>query len=88
MAHDPDSDHQGLGVLLGAVVVALCCVFPLLAVVAGGALAAVGGLAARFWPLIVVGVAVAGWAAAKLTRIRSASRPGQAGQERSGRRRR
>ena len=79
MAHDPNSDRQGLGVLLGAVVLALCCALPLLAVLAGGALAAVGGVVARFWPLIVVGMAVAVWAAVKLTRIRRARRPGQPG---------
>jgi hypothetical protein len=42
---------------------------PLLAITAGGVIAAVGGLAARYWPLTALGITVAVWAGLKLGRI-------------------
>lgn len=54
-----------------AAVVAIiaCCALPLLAVAAGGALAAVGGVAARYWPLTALGIALVVWAGVKLGRV-------------------
>lgn len=55
--------------MLAAVAVIACCAVPLLAVTAGGAIAAVGGLAARYWPLTALGVALAVGAGVKLGRL-------------------
>ena len=55
--------------ILAAVAVIACCAVPLLAVTAGGAVAAVGGLAVRYWPLTVLGIVVAVWAGLKLGRL-------------------
>lgn len=55
--------------LLAVVAMIACCGLPLLAITAGGAFAAVGGLAARYWPLTALGVALAVWAGVKLGRL-------------------
>lgn len=49
-----------------------CCAVPLLAITAGGAVAAAGGLAVRYWPLTVLGIVVAVWAGLKLGRLKRA----------------
>lgn len=82
MANDSGGNRDGLGVVLAAVAIVLCCALPLLAVAVGGVIAAAGGLVARYWPLVVVGVAVAVWAAVKVTRTVRASRHDQRGQRR------
>ena len=83
MTEEPGGNREGLGVLVGAAAVAVCCALPLLAV-AGAATAGVAGLAAWWWPLAVVVMALGGWAAVTLTRTvlagrrdRQAGRPGQ-----------
>lgn len=61
---------SGDGATVAAVVAIIaCCGVPLLAIAAGGAIAAVGGLAARYWPLTALGVALAVWAGVKLGRL-------------------
>jgi hypothetical protein len=85
MAKDPNGNHQGLGVLVAAVALVICCALPLLAVAVGGALATAGGLAVRFWPLVVVGMVAAVWAAVKLTRTVRTNRHGQPRQDQPGR---
>jgi len=55
--------------LLAVVAVLACCGLPFLAITAGGAIAAVGGLAARYWPLTTLGVGVAVWAGVRLGRL-------------------
>ncbi len=65
---------MGMG-MLAVVAMIACCGLPLLAITAGGAIAAVGGLAERYWPLTVLGVVVAVWAGLKLGKlIRARSR--------------
>lgn len=55
--------------VVAALAIGACCGVPLLAITAGGATAAVGGLAARYWPLTALGVALAVWAGVKLGRL-------------------
>lgn len=57
---------SGTGGILAVVAIIACCALPLLAVTAGGALLALGGLAARYWPIAVLGVVLAAWAGVKL----------------------
>lgn len=57
------------GMALAVVAVVACCGLPLLAVAAGGAIAAGGGLAVRYWPLTVLGVALAVGAGVRLVRL-------------------
>ncbi|MGQ0668681.1 MAG: hypothetical protein ACT4PO_03230 [Actinomycetota bacterium] len=57
------------GTVFAVAAVAACCALPLVALTAGGALAAAGGLAARYWPLTALGVAVAVWAGVRLGRF-------------------
>ena len=54
--------------LLAALALVACCAGPLILVAAGGALASAPGWGARFWPLVVLGLAVAVWAGAKVIR--------------------
>ncbi len=64
------SKRSGDGVTLAAVVAVIaCCALPLLAVTVGGALAAAGGVAVRYWPLTAVGIALAAWAGVRLGRV-------------------
>ena len=52
-----------------AAVAAIACCALLPAIVAGAGVATgVAGAAVRFWPLVLVGVALAGWAAARTVR--------------------
>ena len=61
---------EGIGTgLLAMGAVALCCGLPFLIVLGGGLLAAAGGLAARYWPVTVAGVAAVIWGAVKLGRL-------------------
>lgn len=60
--------------LLAAVAMIACCGLLLLAITAGGAIAAVGGLAERYWPLTALGIAVAVWAGTRLGRVLRARR--------------
>ncbi len=55
--------------MLAVVAMIACCAVPLLAVTAAGAIAAAGGLAARYWPLTALGIAVVVWAGLKLGRL-------------------
>ena len=55
--------------ILAAVALMACCAVPLLAVTAAGAIAAAGGLAARFWPVTALGIAMVAWAGLKLGRL-------------------
>jgi hypothetical protein len=65
-----DRRGEGAGALLWAVVaVAACCALPFLLVGAGGLIAAFGGLAARYWPLTVLGVVAAAWAGVEVGRL-------------------
>lgn len=54
---------------MALVAIIVCCASPLLAITAGGAIAAVGGLAARYWPLTALGVGFVTWAGVKLGRL-------------------
>ncbi len=55
--------------MLAVVAMIACCAVPLLAVTAAGAIAAAGGLAARYWPLTALGIVVVVWAGLKLGRL-------------------
>ncbi len=69
------ADRRGDGGLLVAVAAAIiCCGLPFLAVGLAGALSAVGGLAARFWPLVLLGLAGLAWAGVRLARVVRGSR--------------
>lgn len=65
-----DRRDGGAGAILWAVVaVAACCALPLLALGAGGLIAALGGLAARYWPLAALGAVAAVWAGVQVGRL-------------------
>lgn len=57
------------GTAFAVAAVAACCALPLVVLTAGGAIAAVGGLAARYWPLTLLGVGLAAWAGVRLGRL-------------------
>lgn len=59
----------GATVVAAVAMIACCLALPLLAITAGGAIAAVGGLAARYWPLTALGVALAVWGGVKLGKL-------------------
>jgi hypothetical protein len=64
------SKRSGDGATVAALVAIIaCCALPLLAVAAGGALAAAGGVAVRYWPLTALGIALAAWAGVKLGKV-------------------
>lgn len=54
--------------LLAVLALVACCAGPLIVVAAGGALASAVGWAARFWPLVALGLVAAVWAGAKVVR--------------------
>ena len=76
---------SGTGGILAVVAMIACCGLPLLAVTAGGAIAAAGGLAARYWPITVLGIALAVWAGTKLVRLIRARNRALRARERSDR---
>jgi uncharacterized membrane protein YfcA len=55
--------------LATAMAIVACCAFPLLAATAGGALAAAGGVAVRYWPITALGIALTAWAGVKLGKV-------------------
>jgi hypothetical protein len=77
---------NGTGAMLLALAAVLaCCGLPFLFVTAGGAIAAVGGLAARYWPLTIVGLGAAVWGGVgvgRLIRARSRALRRSQGQDR------
>jgi len=60
------------GPIFAVAALALCCAVPALIVVGAGLFAAVGGLAARYWPLTAIGVLALVWGAAELVRLLAA----------------
>ncbi len=65
-----DHGDGGAGAVPWAVVaVAACCALPFLALGAGGLLAALGGLVARYWPLAALGAVAALWAGVEVWRL-------------------
>jgi hypothetical protein len=74
---------EGIGVgLLAVGVVVPCCGLPFLLVAGGGILAAMRGLAARYWPITVVGLAAAIWGPFKLGRLVAARNRALRGRDR------
>ncbi|MBI4259212.1 MAG: hypothetical protein HY658_01480 [Actinobacteria bacterium] len=57
------------GAILAVAAVALCCAVPALVVVGAGLLTAAGGLAARYWPVTVVGLLALVWGGVRLGRL-------------------
>lgn len=57
------------GTVAAVAAIAVCCALPALVVLAGGALAAIGGAAVRYWPLTAVGIAAIGWASLRVARV-------------------
>lgn len=64
----PSGLRRLLGGTLAAAAITVCCALPFVIALWAGALAAAGGVIARFWPLVVAGVAVATWAGVGLAR--------------------
>lgn len=65
-----DDSRAGVGGgLLPVMALVACCGVPLLFVLGAGALASIGAVAARYWPLTLLGLAVAAFAGVKLGRL-------------------
>ena len=62
------------GAVAAVVAIAVCCALPEVLVVAGGAIAAVGGAVLRYWPITVAGVAAVVWASLRVARVVRGSR--------------
>jgi hypothetical protein len=62
--------REGLGPgLLALLAVGLCCGLPAVMALGAGAFAVVGGFAARYWPITVVGVLAAAWGCYRAIRV-------------------
>lgn len=72
------SEGGGRGGILAAVALVACCA--LVPLIGLGVLAAAGGVALNYWPITLVGVALAVWAGVKLTRrVQARNRAGGEG---------
>lgn len=66
---------DGWPIWLLAVSVLVCCGLPILLAAAGGLAATVGGLVIRWWPAVVLGLGLLGWAGTRALRLARGRRP-------------